>query len=252
MNNYNQDRDTYIHAEVIDNQTGTGRIAKSFMANVFMWMFAALAISAAFAYMFAANTQWLSYLVNYETGKLNMLGWVVMLAPLGFVMLMSFGFARLSAPAITGLFLLYSAINGISFSFILLAYTASSIIGCFLSAAAMFGIMAVMGYTTDKDLTSFGRILTMGLIGVVVAMLINMFLKSDTMGYIISIIGVMVFTGLTAYDVQKLKRIGAGVEFEGTEAAGIRKLAVMGALSLYLDFINIFLFLLRLFGGRRD
>lgn len=252
MNNYNQDRETYINAEVLQSQTGTKGIAKSFMANVFMWMFAALALSAAFAYMFAANQQWLSYLINYETGKLNMLGWAVMLAPLGFVMLMSFGFARLSAPAITALFLLYAAINGISFSFILLAYTAGSIIGCFLSAAAMFGIMAVMGYTTDKDLTGFGRILTMGLIGVVVAMLINMFMKSDTMGYVISIIGVMVFTGLTAYDVQKLKRIGAGVEFEGTEAAGVRKLAVMGALSLYLDFINIFLFLLRLFGGRRD
>ena len=252
MNNYNQDRETYISAEVVDSRTGTKGLAKSFIANVFMWMFAALAISALFAYLFSTNTQWLSYLINYETGKLNMLGWAVMLAPLGFVMLMSFGYARLSAPAITALFLLYSAINGISFSFILLAYTASSILGCFLSAAAMFGIMAVMGYTTDKDLTGFGRILTMGLIGVVVAMLINFFLKSDTMDYIISIIGVMVFTGLTAYDVQKLKRIGMGVEFEGTEAAGVRKLAIIGALNLYLDFINIFLFLLRLFGGRRD
>lgn len=252
MSNYEPNRETYMNAEVISSHTGSKSIAKSFMANVFMWMFAALALSAAFAYMFAANTQWLSYLINAEAGKLNMLGWVVMLAPIGFVMLMSFGFARLSAPAITGLFLLYAAINGISFSFILMAYTTSSIIGCFLSAAAMFGIMAVMGYTTDKDLTGFGRILTMGLIGVLVAMLINMFMKSDAMGYIISIIGVMVFTGLTAYDVQKLKRIGAGVEFEGTQAAGVRKLAVMGALSLYLDFINIFLFLLRLFGGRRD
>lgn len=252
MSNYDQNRDTYINAEIIGSETGTRSIAKSFMATVFMWMFAALIVSAAFAYMFSANTQWLSYLINFEAGKLNMLGWVVMLAPLGFVMLMSFGFARLSVPAITGLFLLYAAINGISFSFILLVYTANSIIGCFLSAAAMFGIMAVMGYTTDKDLTGFGRILTMGLIGVIVAMLINMFMKSDTMGYVISLIGVMVFTGLTAYDVQKLKRIGTGVELEGTEAVGVRKLAIMGALSLYLDFINIFLFLLRLFGGRRD
>lgn len=112
--------------------------------------------------------------------------------------------------------------------------------------------MAVMGYTTDKDLTSFGRILTMGLIGIVIASIINMFLGSDRMGYIISIVGVAVFTGLTAYDVQKLKRIGEGVEFEGTSASDTKKLAIMGALNLYLDFINLFLMLLRLFGGRRD
>jgi FtsH-binding integral membrane protein len=184
---------------------------------------------------------------------MNPLGWVVLFAPIGFVMLMSFGFARLSAPVITALFLAYAAINGITFSFILLAYTASSIMGCFLSAAAMFGIMAVMGYTTDKDLTSFGRIMTMGLIGILVAMLINFFMKSETMSYVISIIGVMVFTGLTAYDVQKLKRIGSGIEYEGqVMAADVKKLSIMGALNLYLDFINIFLFLLRLFGGKRD
>ncbi|HTN47073.1 MAG TPA: Bax inhibitor-1/YccA family protein [Flavipsychrobacter sp.] len=252
MDPYNQNRETYIHADVIESQVGNRSVAKNFVANVFMWMFAALAISAVFAYLFSENEQLLAYLIDFETGKLNMLGWAVMFAPFGFVLLMSFGYARLSAPAITALFLVYAAINGISFSFILLAYTASSVIGCFLSAAAMFGIMAVMGYTTDKDLTGFGRILTMGLIGVVVAMLINMFLHSNTMDYIISIIGVMVFTGLTAYDVQKLKRIGAGVEFEGTAAAGVKKLAILGALNLYLDFINIFLFLLRLFGGRRD
>lgn len=252
MESYNQNRDTYIHAEVVDSHTGSKGIAKTFMANVFLWMFAALAISALFAYLFSSNEQLLSYLLNFETGKLNMLGWIVMFAPIGFVMLMSFAYARLSAPAITGLFLVYAAINGISFSFILLAYTASSIIGCFLSASAMFGVMAFMGYTTDKDLTSFGRILMMGVIGILIAMLINMFMKSDVMGYVISIIGVMVFTGLTAYDVQKLKRIGEGVEFEGTAAAGVRKLAIIGALNLYLDFINIFLFLLRLFGGRKD
>lgn len=175
-----------------------------------------------------------------------------MFAPIGFVLLMSFGFQRLSAPALTALFLVYSAINGISFSFILLAYTAGSVIGCFASAAVMFGVMAVMGYTTDKDLTGFGRIMMMGLIGILVAMLINFFLKSGTMDYIISIIGVMVFTGLTAYDVQKLKRIGAGMEYEGVGVANTKKVSILGALSLYLDFINIFLFLLRLFGNRRN
>jgi len=249
MDNYNQDQ--IFGVNVVEN-IGSHAISRNFMANVFLWMFIALGISAACAFLFASNTDWLLYLVNEATGKLNPLGWAVMLAPLGFVMLMSFGYNRLSAPAITALFLLYAAINGISFSFILLAYTAGSVITCFLSAAAMFGVMAVMGYTTKKDLTSFGRIMMMGLIGIVIATIINFFARSGTMNYIISFIGVMVFTGLTAYDVQKLKRIGAGIEFNGTAVAETKKLSVMGALNLYLDFINIFLFLLRLFGGRRD
>ncbi|MDI9320892.1 MAG: Bax inhibitor-1/YccA family protein [Phycisphaerales bacterium] len=134
----------------------------------------------------------------------------------------------------------------------MLTYTSNSVIGCFASAAAMFGIMAVMGYTTKKDLTSFGRIMSMGLIGIIVAMLINLFLNSDTMGYLISIIGVAVFTGLTAWDVQKLKNIGAGVEYGEISEVDGKKLGILGALTLYLDFINIFLLLLRLFGGRRD
>jgi FtsH-binding integral membrane protein len=232
-------------------QTVPQSIARNFMANVFIWMFAALGISALFAFLFANNLELLSYLVDFETGKMTILGWVTMFAPLGFVLLMSFAYQRLSASAITLLFVLYAIINGISFSFILLAYTSGSVIGCFASASAMFGIMAVMGYTTKKDLTSFGRILTMALIGILVAMLINFFLKSSAMDYVISIIGVMVFTGLTAYDVQKLKRIGAGLEYGEVPATETKKLAVMGALNLYLDFINIFLFLLRLF-GRRD
>jgi len=251
MDQFNQNQPQVFDAGVVEN-IGTHAVSKKFIANVFMWMFVALGISAAVAFYFSLNSDLLiQYLVKAE-GGLNMFGWAVMLAPLGFVMLMSFGFARLSAPAITALFLLYAAINGVSFSFILLAYTAGSILGCFLSAAAMFGVMAVMGYTTNKDLTGFGRIMMMGVIGVVIAMIINMFLQSSMMDYIVSIIGVMVFTGLTAYDVQKLKRVGAGIEYEGTTAAQVKKLSVLGALTLYLDFINIFLFLLRLFGGRRD
>lgn len=248
MDNFNQNSSFFTTQEQAASQT----VARSFMANVFMWMFVALGISAVFAFLFSNNLSLLSYLINFETGKLNILGWIVMFAPLGFVLLMSFAYSRLSAPVLTLLFMLYAAINGISFSFILLAYTANSVLGCFLSASAMFGVMAVMGYTTKKDLTSFGRILMMALIGVVIAMLINMFLKSDTMGYVISIIGVMVFTGLTAYDVQKLKRIGAGIEYGDVPASEGKKLSILGALTLYLDFINIFLFLLRLFGSRRD
>ncbi|HEV8285251.1 MAG TPA: Bax inhibitor-1/YccA family protein [Chitinophagaceae bacterium] len=225
---------------------------KNFMANVFAYMFVALGISALFAYLFSTNLSLLLYLYNVsETGaSLNALGYIVLLAPLGFVLLMSFGFSRLSAPVLMLLFLIYSAINGISFSLILLNYAASSILGCFLSAAAMFGVMAFMGYTTKQDLTKFGRIMIMGLIGIIIASIINFFMRSETWDYVISFIGVMVFTGLTAYDVQKLKNIGSGIQYADVPASDVKKVSILGALNLYLDFINLFLFLLRLFGRR--
>ncbi len=227
-------------------QTGT----RSFIANVFLLMFIALGVSALFAWQFSINANLQSYLIA-PTG-LTGLGKITIFAPLGFVLIMSFGFRKLSAPALMALFIAYAMINGISFSFILLAFTPGSVLGCFLSASAMFGVMAVMGYTTNQDLTKFGRILMMGLIGTVIAMVINFFLHSSGLDYIISIIGVMVFTGLTAYDVQKLKRIGEGLEYDDVSAADTKKISILGALNLYLDFINIFLFLLRLFGNRRS
>jgi len=224
---------------------------KNFMANVFAYMFLALGVSALFAYLFSTNLQLLQYLVSPTGRGLNALGYIVMFAPLGFVLLMSFGYSRLSAPVLVLLFVIYSALNGISFSFILLSYTSGTILACFLSAAAMFGLMAFMGYTTKQDLTKFGRILFMGLIGIIVASLINLFMGNSTLDYIISFIGVMIFTGLTAYDVQKLKNIGAGIQYADVPASDVKKVSILGALNLYLDFINLFLFLLRLF-GRRD
>lgn len=252
MENYNSNQ-PFSDYTIVDSKAAAKPVAaKKFMANVFLWMFAALGVSALFAGLFASSPALLSTLIREDGTGLNILGYIVMFAPLGFVMLMSFGYGKLSAPAISALFLTYAAINGISFSFILLAYNVGSVIGCFTAASAMFGVMAVMGYTTDKDLTGFGRIMTMGLIGIVIAMLVNFFLQSERMDYIISIIGVMVFTGLTAYDVQRLKRVSQGVEYEGTDTASAQKLSVLGALTLYLDFINLFLMLLRLFGGKRD
>ncbi|MEZ5016704.1 MAG: Bax inhibitor-1/YccA family protein [Flavipsychrobacter sp.] len=248
-----EDNNQYSDYTVLSGEAGTRPLSKTFMANVFLWMFAALATSSLFAFLFANNATLLSLLINPETGGMTMLGMITMFAPLGFVLLMSFGYNRLSAMAMMVIFLLYATVTGISLSFILLVYTASSVIGCFLSAAAMFGIMAVMGYTTNQDLTSFGRILRMGLIGIIIAMIINFFLGSSQLEYLISIVGVAVFTGLTAYDVQKLKYIGMGIEQDGGVAAvDVKKMAIYGALTLYLDFINLFLFLLRLFGGRRD
>jgi uncharacterized protein len=223
---------------------------RSFIANVFLLMFIALGVSALFAWQFSVNENWMSYLIT-PVG-LTGLGKITLFAPLGFVLIMSFGFRRLSAPVLMALFMAYAIINGITFSFILLAYTPGSVLGCFLSASAMFGVMAFMGYTTNQDLTKFGKILMMGVIGVLIAMVINFFLHSSGLDYLISIIGVMVFVGLTAYDVQKLKRIGEGIEYGDVSAADAKKVSVLGALTLYLDFINIFLFLLRLFGDRRN
>lgn len=228
---------------------GEKTASQTFLSNVFMLMFVALGISAFFAWQFSENQQWFAYLVN-ENG-LSGIGKVVMFAPLGFVLLMSFAYQRLSATALMALFIAYATINGISFSFILLAFTPGSVLGCFLSASAMFGVMAVMGYTTGKDLSGFGKYLMMGVIGILIALVINYFLKSSQLDYIISIIGVMVFTALTAYDVQKLKRIGQGLEYENVSSADTKKMSILGALTLYLDFINIFLFLLRFMGNRR-
>lgn len=230
--------------------TGEASRTRSFIANVFLLMFLALGVSALFAWQFSVNDQLMAYLIS-PTG-LTGLGKITLFAPLGFVLIMSFAYQRLSSTALMLLFMAYATINGISFSFILKAFTPGSVLGCFLSASAMFGVMAVMGYTTQQDLTKFGRILMMGVIGVLIAMVINFFLHSSQLDYIISIIGVMVFTALTAYDVQKLKRIGEGIEYEGAAASNdVKKISILGALTLYLDFINIFLFLLRMFGNRR-
>lgn len=230
-----------------ESRRGESAVSDSFLYNVFLWMFAGLLMTAAISYLFASNDSLLGMLMT-QTG-LTGLGYVVMFAPIGFVLIMSFGFNRLSFPALVGLFLAYSAVMGMSLSFIFLIYTQGSIFSTFLIAATMFGVMAIYGYTTKSDLTKIGNILLMGLIGVIIGSVINMFLRSSAMGFIITILVVVIFTGLTAYDVQKLKRIGMGVEY-GTAVGG--KLAIMGALSLYLDFINLFLALLRLFGNRRD
>ncbi|HNY03474.1 MAG TPA: Bax inhibitor-1/YccA family protein [Bacteroidales bacterium] len=224
-------------------------VAKTFMSQVFGWMTLAMIVTAVTAYWFSHSASLVSSLVNFETGRMTGMGWIVTLAPFGFVLLMSLGFQRLSPAILTLLFISFSVLMGMSLSFILLIYTAASVYKTFLITAAMFGIMAVTGYTTKTDLTRFGSIMIMGLIGMMVAMLVNFFLHSGTMDYIISVAGVLIFTGLTAYDVQRLKRMGAGAGEYGE--ANARKLSILGALTLYLDFINLFLFLIRFFGDRK-
>lgn len=230
-----------------ENQDVTA--VKPFMTQVFSWMTLAMVVTAATAYWFSGSKELMSSLINPATQGLSIFGWVVTLAPIGFVLLMSFGFQRLSPAILTLLFLAFSVLMGMSLSFILLAYTAASVYKTFAVTAAMFGIMALTGYTTKTDLTKFGSIMMMGLIGILIAMLVNFFLHSSTMDYIISVIGVLVFTGLTAYDVQRLKRMGSGSGEYGTD--NLRKMSILGALTLYLDFINLFLFLLRFLGDRK-
>lgn len=231
-----------------DNTFEVANAAKSFMTGVFTWMFLALTVSAITAYMFGTSQELFSMLVNTETGGMSGLGYFVMLSPFGFVLLMSMGFNKLSSPVLTLLFTIFAILMGMSLSFIFVAYTLGSIYATFAICAGMFGVMAIAGYTTSTDLTKFGSIMFMGLIGIIIASIINMFMGSQMMDYVISFIGVLVFTGLTAYDVQKLKRIGEGTTYG---ADNMKKLQIMGALSLYLDFINLFLFLLRFFGNRK-
>lgn len=232
----------------IGSTLDTSALAKNFVANVFAWMGIAMAITAFTAYYFATNEALLFSLINSETGGMTILGWIVMLAPFGFVLAMSAGYQRFSIGTLTLLFGIFSILMGASLSFILLSYTSASVFKTFIVTAGMFGVMSFVGYTTKTDLTKFGSLMFMGLIGIIIASVVNMFMQSGTFDYIISFIGVLVFTGLTAYDVQKLKRIGSGVEYE---AESTKKLVIMGALSLYLDFLNLFLFLLRFLGNRR-
>ena len=175
------------------------------------------------------------------------LKWVLMLGPLALVLVLSFGINRLSAPAARALFFIYAGLLGLSLATIFLVFTATSISRVFFISAAAFGALSLWGYTTQRDLTGMGSFLFMGLIGIVIASLVNIFLGSSQLDWIISVVGVLVFAGLTAYDTQAIKEMYDPMD-DGTIAG--RKV-VMGALKLYLDFINLFLMLLRLFGDRR-
>jgi uncharacterized protein len=219
------------------NVFGSKSNTRTFMTNVFAWMFLALALTSVAAFYFASDPSLMASLYN-ETGRTG-LGYVVMFAPIGFVLALGMGFNRFSYSVVLTLFIAYALIMGISLSFILLVFTGASLFKTFAICSAMFGVMAVLGYTTNTDLTKFGSI---------IASIINFFMNSDAMGYVISFIGVVIFTGLTAYDVQKLKNIAEGNVYEGETT---KKLVIMGALNLYLDFINLFLYLLRFFGDRK-
>jgi len=222
--------------------------SRKYLAKVFAWMFVALGISAFTAFEFFLTPSLLSLIIDPVAGGFTTLGYIAIFAPLAFSLVMSFGFNRLSYVAMVVLYLAYSVTIGITLSIFGLIYTSSSIFSVFLSASLVFGIMAVAGYKTSMDLSKFGSILTMIFMGVIVASLVNFFFRSAQMDYIISFLFVAIMIGLTAYYMQMLKRIGAGLEY-GNEQS--KKLVIIGAFVLYTTFINLFMSMMRIFGRRR-
>lgn len=221
---------------------------KRFLYQVYAWMGLAILITAVAAFFTAQSPFLLQLIFGGGTGlPFGLI--VLVVAEFGLVWYLSSKVFDLQFETGAGLFALYSVLNGVTLSVIFLAYTSSSIASTFFVCSAMFFGMSLYGWTTKADLSKWGNILFMALIGVIIASLVNFFLRSDALGYIISFIGVIVFTGLTAYDTWKLKE--AHEQMNGDEAM-VRKLGLLGALTLYLDFVNLFLMLLRLFGVRRD
>lgn len=226
---------------------------RSYMLSVYNYMLSGVLLTGIVALLFA-KTSLINLLFTVQQTERglaygpSLLGWVTMLSPLAIVFAMSFGQNRMSEGTLKTLFFAYAGLLGASLSTIFLAYTDTSIAQVFFGTAAGFAALSLYGYTTKKDLSGLGTFLIMGLIGLIVAMVVNLFLQSGTMSLVISAIGVLIFAGLTAYDTQKIKSMYAYVA--GTDAMG--KVVIMGALNLYLDFINMFLFLLRLFGSSRD
>lgn len=220
-------------------------VLNAFMVGVYNWMFLGLALTAAASYVTLSSP------AIFRTVFGNpMLFFGLVIAELGLVIALSAAIHRLSAATASGLFFLYSALNGVTISGVVAMYTMGSVVQAFGVSAAMFGAMSLYGVTTRKDLTSWGSFLFMGLIGIIIASVVNMFIGSSMTNTIISVIGVIVFTGLTAYDSQKIKMMGESAPMD--DAVAIRRGTILGALTLYLDFINLFLMLLRLFGSRRD
>jgi FtsH-binding integral membrane protein len=218
---------------------------RSYMLSVYNYMASGVLLTGIIALLFAPYAG--DVLISASGRGLSGLGWLVTLSPLAFVFAMSFGVNRMSTATLQMLFWGFAAVMGLSMSTLFIAFTGVSIAQTFFATAAAYLALSLYGYTTKRDLSGFGTFLIMGVVGILVAMLINMFLQSTTMHLVISAIGVLLFAGPTAYDTQRIKSMYAYVQ--GTDMLG--KTVVMGALSLYLDFINMFQFLLSFMGDRR-
>ncbi len=229
----------------VRTHTTTQVTTNVFLRGVYVWMSIGLLITGFVSYNIASSP---SLLRLFLGNQLFFIG--IIIAELVLVVAISGAISKLSAAMATILFVIYSALNGITLSSIFLIYTQTSIVKTFYICGAMFGAMSLYGYTTSKDLTSWGSFLFMGLIGVILASVINIFFHSTQMEFVISIAGILVFVGLTAYDTQKLKEMGENAPLDRKNT--LQKGTILGALTLYLDFINLFILLLRLFGNTRD
>ncbi|RST31843.1 Bax inhibitor-1/YccA family protein [Sphingomonas ginkgonis] len=248
MPNWSDPRNAGVNAATV----GVPRAARdaglrSYMLSVYNYMASGVLLTGIVALLFVQSGM-VNSLFNPATGGPSLLYWVALFAPLGVVMWLQIGINRISSGTAQGLFWAYAGLLGVSLSTLFLVYTGTSIAQTFFATAAAFLGLSLFGYTTKKDLSGFGTFLIMGVVGLFVAMLLNMFLKSPALNLAISAIGVLLFAGLTAYDTQRIKSTYFAVAGQG---AAMTKSAVIGALQLYLDFINMFLFLLRFMGDRR-
>lgn len=237
-----------MNYDELDYQSVTTREAEvsaafpALMRKVYVWMTFALAITGITAYLVATNETLLTLIYSHQAVM-----WVLIIAELAIVIGVTAAINKLSLSVATLLFVVYSVLNGALFSSIFLVYTMASIAKVFFITAGTFGAMSLYGYTTKSDLTSWGKILIMGVLGLIIATVVNIFLKSSGLEMIISYAGVLIFVGLTAYDTQKIKQMCLQAPDAGET---MQKYALLGALSLYLDFINLFIYLLRIFGRR--
>ena len=230
----------------IQQQEGFAREAsREFFRSVYGYMFGALGVSGLIAYMTGTPEFFAKYFIS--NGSISPIFWVVALAPLGLGLLIQMAYQRLSLGLLLGLFVAYSALMGLSLGSIFLVYEIPAIVSTFFVSAGAFAGMAILGYTTKVDLSRFGSMLYMVFIGIFIAGIVNIFMKSEMMDFIISVIGVFVFTGLTAYQMQQLKEVSNNPDLSEMDR---NKLALIGGLQLYILFINLFLTLLRLLGSR--
>ena len=242
------DRNTYYSSAPSRSAAEIDEGLRAYMLTVYNYMASALALTGLAAYVTANTPALLSIFCTVQGNMVapTMLGYVAMFSPLAFVLVLNFGINRMKASTTQMVFWGFAVVMGLSLSNILLMYTGASVAKTFFVTSAAFGALSLFGYTTKKNLSGMGSFLIMGLFGLIIASVVNMFLQSGPMDFIISIIGVLIFAGLTAYDTQRIKLMY--LESDHSETAS--KKAIMGALSLYLDFINMFLFLLRFMGNR--
>lgn len=233
-------------AQISTTRQRTDVLVNDFVRSVYNWMGIGLALTGFMAFYVSSSPTMIRLIFGNP-----IIFFALILAELGMVFAISGMVNRMSAGTATSLFVIYSALNGVTLSFIFLAYTSTSIFSTFFICAGTFIGCSIYGWATKKDLTSLGGFLMMGLIGIIIASLVNIFIQSSAMSMIISYIGVFVFVGLTAYDTQKIKNM-AMTQPADLDTAVVRKGAILGALSLYLDFINLFLMLLRIFGQTRE